>query len=333
MISKTHVEMGQKWLELDAINKEAQRPDLPLERKQFEKSIWSRFDPRLAGKILADERGSYFGHKEAVLAGLTAWLLAPTDDQLRQDAIALAAQEAMAGAERDHLKALKGAKSAVDFGVRHGAIGPYFLEEIYFPIGGTDRLLKAPASEVLRDRYAAQEPAVRGVCEVIRIYHYHLVHGGGPRRRRPPGLEGAVTIIDDQELKYQPTGEKLRRRKIPPEGLSFLKKDALRKKWRARHPTLALIYAASAISVGHISLLDLVISGRANVKDHGGLMPRWLAYARYAAKDILGRSHKSDVKNASLNSIPTVPSEMFSAPNLPPNYAEEIDEKWRYGKK
>jgi hypothetical protein len=280
---------------------------IPIPAGHFRKIASSKFVPRNCIAILADERDAYAGLKKVLYAGTCAWMIAPQNPELIKGAITLAALKALSEAEESDFAGFRSKSSAADMHARYIVLGPKFIEEIYYPLGGALGLARAPSIKDFKASLSRESPRIDYAISVVQIYHHHVIELSGERRYGKPSLNKAADLIAELGILHGDF-------KGPPR--SRYMRDA----WSQSRESIALLYAASTIQTGNgNTLLDKIKLGANNLQVDGPHISDWLARARFVVDEVLSRCAETETFDDNDRVLPasikqqTIPAPEFSA--------------------
>lgn len=224
-------------------------------------------DNRLAGidvrevlKVLTTDNQAFFGLKEVVLAGLSAWLLTPKNEKAISDALIVRAAAGIAAAEKKVRQSLKPTLDGKKLPKKSKfmlaqlmlpATAKYqpFMTEIYSQVGGMAAVVGAAgrAEETGRKQEEAAT-AIRQVIKLMPIIHYSAIEFGTDNRAwKRPSFQQAVVVAKDARL-FGAKG--------PRTGSS---EPRIRAHLAGRTQTLPFLYAASLVRCDGGTLLDHIL--------------------------------------------------------------------------
>lgn len=269
---------------------------------------WHHFDAKHVLHLLGNE-GHYNGHHRILFAGLCAWIICQGDEWLRQESMLRAGIAEMCWAE-----ALgKGAFASELLGETTGRLlylGPDFYADFYHPVGGLARLVDALPAGELADRLFERSAEVETIVLLMQLFHFHADH------LRRPGFNKA-SLKKAAELTRAIFRDGPRKKVEGAVGF-----DEARERWGLLNGTAALVYAASSLVLEDgRTLLAAIRNSEATWKDHGALLPRWLARAQYATNGIL--AHLWEPAPAALHAayLPPIKPEPIEPPAF---HSEEV---------
>jgi hypothetical protein len=304
---------AEAWLNFTRLHKELHAPQLPLQDRSFLNSAWRQFDPKAVASILLDERESFFAHKEVLFAGFTGWVVDPQDTTISRSAMMLSALAEMSRSEKLAVENADSTSLFADWLVRYEKIGIYFLEQIYYPMGGIRAFSSAPSTAHMVQLLNRNRAALRAMALVMKYYHYVTVELS-PKTGRAASLHGIYSVIGRMR-------EDIKNDKVLSDKLEHIlplpSPGAIKDYWRRRSTTLSLIYAASTISLDNEeTLLDRLVNGQAQWRHHRANFAEWLGRARWCDQNILGKSLAADFSKKLNVALPKVPPLLIPVPKL-----------------
>lgn len=265
-------------------------------------ALGDKFDTRSAIQILFDASPSYFAHRDLLYAGLLAWVLNPSEVGLRQLSIGAAASRCMAEAESTVFN-YSDDLILSDFIIRGYILGPQFIEEIYYPLGGAQGLMDA-SKFYLDTVLVDSEPAIWTLVRVLRWFHFVCANFSGREEFFKPSVNKAVEIIEDHELGAMRDGRKV------------VGRSAFIEAWANRRSSIAFIYAASTIEIGEKTLLDEILRAEFKLEVGREYLRQWVGRARYVSDFILSKMPDPSAAKENSYALRSVTAESFDVPSL-----------------
>lgn len=270
----------------------------------FKQMFIEDFSARTALKLLRQNNAEFPGFRTCALAALCTWIFAPNDDDLRRDAIAVAAAKYLKGIERP----------AVNAASKEDTLRPIinmiqdsdFYEEIYYPLGGISTVSTTKTPEGIYKRLKKHRVSLDRAITMMRIGHW--VFDRKDPNLLPPSLERSSQAAQGLVKKVPRT----------------LKSD-----WAKHRQNIALAYAASTIQTkNNKNLLDRMQSGSSRIIS--AHIDELCKRAIYVNKHILEPQYKSDIYAENHDNLPIVlQSKSFAAEPFSSPHDDEILEKYR----
>jgi hypothetical protein len=293
---------------------ELHSPELAVEPSMFKQDIWDEFNPKRALALLMDDRKPIQGLREAAFAALCAWVLAPEIRIIRRNAVRVAILAHMAKAEQRHRKAYSKFAKGVDAVVRLIDLGPYFLSNIYYAMGGISALSKTTAM-VNHQKIASARfgEAALTLINTMEIFHFITVC---LTRRKAPGLKGAVELLQPSDVKSRPQ-RSLR---------------MVQTYWKNRGCAVALLYAARDVypwGADDKSLFAAIMGGGFDRLPSASAIREWVAKAHYVCNQVLARTYEPSIAERNREHLPAASEQALSRPILTPDHETRIKEAYR----
>ena len=290
-----------------AASKQAMASGLPVDWPPFVSYAWKDYSPQILIELLLSSNRSYAPHKGILFSSLCAWTVCPDRGDLRRHAAVIQAINYLRRAEAVGSKAgLKGTK-VDDLIIRMSLIGADFYSDFYYPVGGIDILLRCMSPKTLKNSLAKKSKDIDTVVLLMSIFDFHAKNLGNEGRFSNASLKKGTELVQ--------TVFRSQRQAKP----GAVNKDNADDRWKRLFVTAALSYAASTIAVGEAgSLLDVIRRGDADYAKHKGLIPQWMARARFAADGVLARLESPRYGEASQSYLPMVEPEPTPEPSFTP---------------
>ncbi|KQQ38292.1 hypothetical protein ASG19_04345 [Rhizobium sp. Leaf306] len=240
------------------------RPD---GEKMFPEMCCTKFNAEAVLRLLLDPAPSFYGHKEAAFAALLSWTIAPEDDGIRLEFIALAVKRLLAKAEDQAFALDLSSPLHADLAARYLIAGPQFIEQIYAAISGM-ALLAEHGSPAITEIVFEVDRVPIGTLNKMMTYSHYLADD---QARGQPSVNRAIEMVG----------------RIGEHGISS--RSAIYGQWAKSKDNIALLYSAASIKIGGNTLLDSLISGQINLSKYQRYLQTWIARARYVCEHILRR--------------------------------------------
>ncbi|MGT2444767.1 hypothetical protein ACU4I5_20275 [Ensifer adhaerens] len=246
--------------------------ELPYATGDFDRFFWLTFSAKKASRAILDPRPSFHGYKDVLLAALLAWTISPIDFALRKKITIAAIMHKVISAEKWAAKRAANPNYA-DFNARHVRLGPQFISELYYCVGGLKAAYNAPSAKEISLELIKQKKSAYHANEVMRIYHFvfderpSLVKGS---------LDRAIHVI--HKIWKQHYGRY--------KAIGFTPYDGrqIKQFWGDHADLIAYLYAASHTAItGQRTLLDDLLAGNLKANANAPWVSEWLGRAAYAA--------------------------------------------------
>ena len=244
-------------------------PRKPPEQPRFaEIALGNSFKAQQAIALLSGTGVEYPGFGEVLFAGLCAWTVAPADEAIR---LSLMTQAVL-----DHVAAMESEASAIasddfeaDVIARYLFVGGDFLRDVYFPLGGHAIFATAMSRPIIEDYLFGARRSIEMLAKALGLLHHAGDRFEDRSKYLAPSQNRIVTVLDALE------------------GDARVSRSAFLERWSENKATLALLYAASTIKTRGKTLLDAILSGEVNARDHMLHLPEWLPRARYVCDYVI----------------------------------------------
>lgn len=287
-------------------NWKASEPTIP--RRPFIDYAWENFDPRAVASYLLDPGpGDFHRHKAILHAGFCTWVLCPSFGKLREDAMVYRVARAIEAAEAPwRAKASGFSRPLGDAVGRMLGTDRRFDEEVYHPIGGASRVLRAMSRPTFKRTLLSRAAEMLEAIHLVALHHYHLTHLRDKKIYHIPSKDAGAALLKTafgapvsqlfvEGLQVKDTVASTAK------GASDGKAPARYKlrgytsvitSWYASRTSLAYAYAAASLPTeSGRTLLHEIVACRTTRAKHGALMPEWCGRARYVIEGILDQCH------------------------------------------
>lgn len=287
-----------------------------ITKRRFAQYAWKSFDAREVIAVLASPKASFPGHKPVLFAGLCAWIMNPVGrGGLSRAAMTLNAAKLVHRAEvegrRSHKVPFVGEMRA-----KLLLLGPDFFEQIYYPMGGLNQVLRHASRDELQIKLKARALPMQRALTMMTIFHHHAEHLLDTELYRKPSIETAANLVI--ELDTEAVIRWQNRKKLP-EG------TMVKRCWRSVNPSIAFAYAAMDVTVAPgRNLLDVIIDGTATYADHGKHLPELLGKTTYVVEQVLARCYETDTATRFRTLLPRVEAIAVAPPSFSQNATVSI---------
>lgn len=241
---------------------------------EFKRKIWSNFNPSYVFKTII-EAEKFNPNKRVMISALGAWVIAPSDNELRRDAITIKINEIISNNESEVIrKSTSNDIFANHLALVNNKLKEGFYKNVYYPLGGLNTFNNSMSPELYIKRInSKQKQHIEGVKKVISIIHYHQKFIEGDAKYKPPSLKICEKVINETY-----------KRSSSHNSFSSIQ-TALKERGQTAH----LCYAASKVIIGknNWSLLDSFCdpSEQTNLKlSH---IKQWLELSKYIQLKLL----------------------------------------------
>lgn len=263
------------------------RPD---GEKVFGEMCVLKFDAPAVIRLLLDPSPSFYGHKEATFAAFLSWVLAPDDETLRLEFIALAIKRLLAKAEEKAAELELSSPLHLDLAARYVIAGPQFIEQIYCSTSGMSLMAEHGSPAVTDIAFDLDRSPINTINKMM-VYCHHIADDPGNGQ---PSVNRTIEVVG----------------RIPEHGISS--RSAIYAEWAKCKDNIALIYAASSIKRGSGSLLDDLLTGDAEYAKYTSYLPEWIGRARYVCEHILVQMPDDQLYQINVKPLRQVDSLPFS---------------------
>lgn len=298
--------------------------NFPVYSKSFVDSVWNEFDLEAVLEVLLDARTSFRPHKPLLFTVLGTWVVAPHKTQERRTLILAIVSAFLAKVEKHILNQPPEKRFHHDLAARFGRVGPQFIEQIYYPIGGIAALHVHIPKEG-REKYMRREygKKLESLIQVIRIMHHEHETKRDMSLYQPASQKRCFDCLKKFNLQIKPTADS--------EGkLSkvYLEHKSLEIAFGEYQYVAVLAYAATLVQISETSTLLDRFYGRRNklsLKDRRRALKEWLRISSYLFQDVIEPMGKSKLLPPShLKNLRYTPKAV-SAPAFEPWEADIIE--------
>lgn len=270
---------------------------------EFKQKIWSNFNPNYVFKtLLAAEK--FNPNKRVMISALGAWVIAPSDDELRRDAITIKINEIISNNESEVIrKSTSNDIFANHLALVNDKLKEGFYKNVYYPLGGLNTFNNSLSPELYIKRIDSKHKQhIEGVNKVISIIHYHQKFIRGDAKYKPPSLKICETVIS----------ETYKRSSLHNSFSSI--QTALKERGQTAH----LCYAASKLIIGrnNWSLLDAFCDPTQQKNLKLSHIKEWLAFSKFIQSEVLSPLNSEYLKRAQIFKIRKVNAQEVKKPNL-----------------
>jgi hypothetical protein len=284
---------------------------------EFKKHALKKFSPKYALEVLLSPEPTFFGLKEVVFAGLCTWIVCPKAPTLIRQNMLVTALWQLQESEQVARENLTDPLFA-DMFARLAIIDRQFFDEVYYPIVELTPVDRLVAIGNLFERAKEESMNIDFAINILKIFHYYSCS----LREKPgflkPSLNRAYALVGEMG---NVLGSKSRSERRVIETYQNFRRSA------------PLAYAASTIKLSeHKSMLDLMISQKSTLEEHGHLLNELVGRAAYI-KDFLrycADLEDYEVANAYLADVePLAMPEPELSGSVKDKIAEKFQRKWR----
>ena len=274
-------------------NKSATIEEFP----SFVRIAFRRFNPSKAIKALLERKQPYQWYRRLIFTAFCAWVMDPGNPKLRRTKIVKDVRQIIASKEK--LVMARGNKAGIilkDISVRADELGPTFIEEVYYGVGGISAFYRDTSSDAVRDLLDKNyKKSVLSIIELVKILHYHGTHNADAKLYNKPSLKLGAEALDafgkigvsDESSEGATRFAPLRPKTIE----SYMSKSAI---------TICFLYAAADLKVNdQETMLDHLFNTRkTRVPDQYGVLTEWLGKALYVRDEILSTIDSPNLRKA-----------------------------------
>ena len=241
---------------------------------KFKEKVWSDFKPNYVfEKLLSSNR--FNPNNRIILSALSAWVIAPNDDELRQNAITLRVNEIIGKIEKTIIKNSTRSTLFDDhLNLVNKRLKRGFYREIYYPIGGLRAFNNSISSELYTKNISVKHAQhIAGINKVLSIIHYHQEKITDYEKYNPPSLKICKDVID-----------KIRHSQSLYNSYSSIQ-SALRERGRTAH----FCYAASIVPIKNknFTLLDVFCDPEKQIDFDPSHLKVWLSYSKFVQLQLI----------------------------------------------
>ncbi len=282
-------------------------------------SLVGRYKADEVLRILLDENEYYPGYKQVIAAAFCGWLLAPRAALLRKILMIEAALDHM---ERAEFKASSAGEFTLerDVAARYVLTGSEFLTEVYDCLGGYQAFFDKPSLNELSDIIDLVEKPIRTAARALAYLHHAIDDFGKEGVRFHPSLSKAVTVLAELKDSHPSFGYTQH----------YVSRSRLHERWSQNKPTLALLYAASSISLGKHTLLERILMGELEYERVEKIIPKWVGRARYVSEHIFRRMDDRDLESKTSRLLGEGEAIKFPPPKLSPEERVSLERAFEH---
>ncbi len=252
------------------------------------------FEPRKAATLLLDARPSYYGHKEAMFAAFSTWVIAPGDEPMQLEFVVHSIKASLRKAEQlaqDFDENLSPVEA--DLFARYVIAGPKFIENLYYPFTGMDLLSDHGAPETIETVAEGRDRRIYTLMRMMDLCHYwSCVDHDDPMFG--PSVNRAINVVE---------------RFPDPDTVT---RSGIYDAWAELKSNIALLYAADSLELdGNESLLSSLMKGTVDFDRHYQLFHSWMRRARYVCDTILSKMPERTLYTSNVSVLLDVEVEPF----------------------
>jgi hypothetical protein len=260
--------------------------DYPKYDKTFAESAWEAFDFDAVVEVLLSKEWSFPYHKTILLSALGAWVVAPDRPPERRSAIISNVRLALAQVEKRILAAPPDQRFRKDIAWRIAGMGPRFMQDIYYPIGGIRTLVEERADTDVRQHLRHTfESRISSFAKLLQIIHHETQQVRDAKKFRPVSLTRTYQSIKAINTHMQQNG-------ILGEKPRFLEQKSYEAQISACGFPLVLMYAASLVEIADDkTLLDRFLNPyvRCSTTTRRAALERWLGISAYLFSEVISK--------------------------------------------
>ena len=294
----------------------SETPSLLGSKLNFLDYVWDRFDATQALNMLLTPSLTFFGQHEIMFAALGAWIVAPTDDNLRKAAIVRSIRGKLVKIEQTGTSTQKVHLEMADIVARMKQPKiSVFYEHVYYPIGGLKTLTGSHSHPDFFKYYRGRTCGVDTAVEIAKIYHYHVAYLNSASEYRQASLNTAAPVVSV-------IGKDVKR-----SGGNAV--DNIKKQWRSNRLSVAFAYAAAHMrfesSSKYSDLLHVMQSGDRAFRMPDKVVQKLVARAKFVEESILAKAYKNESELTDFSAFPDIECISFDPPRFDKSEREQID--------
>ena len=268
---------------------------------------WENYDPKAVVSYLLDASRSFHRHKSILHEGFCAWVACPNYPKLCHDGMVYRIAKAVDDAEAPWREKAGTFSKLVGetVGRTLGADRPFF-DEVYYPIGGPNRVLRSMSRATFKRTLLGHAPDMLEAVHLMALHHYHLTHLQDKKTFHVPSKDAGAALVKTafgapvsqlfvEELRVKDTVNPPSKRapdgKVPKQ-YKLRGDTSILASWNQSRSAVAYAYAAASITTdpGRTLLHEIVACKSTRVK-HRHLMAEWCGRARFVIEHIVERCH------------------------------------------
>lgn len=211
-----------------------------------------------------------------------------------------------------------------DAKVRSIELGPQFIEDIYYGVGGISAFHRDTSSDAMRNLLEKNyKKSILSIIELVKILHFHGVNNADDEIYNRPSLKlgaEALNAIGEISLPDNAPEQAIGLAPLRPKSIeSYISKSA---------ETICFLYAAADLKINdHETMLDhLFDNRRTRVPDQYGMLTNWLGRALYTRDEILGAIDSPNLRKADIIEFGDLQAIPVPVPNLSEQQQKAVHE-------
>lgn len=241
---------------------------------EFKRKIWSNFNPNYVFKTLLAAK-KFNPNKRVMVSALGAWVIAPSDDELRRNAMTIRINEIIRKNEADVIRnssekdIFKNHLALVNDELKEG-----FYKTVYYPLGGLNAFNNSMSAASYDKIFISKHKQhIEGVNKILTIIHYHQEYISGDAKYNPPSLKICKKVINGIHHKQS----------------SHNNYSSIQTALKERGQTAHFCYAASKVIIGrkNFSLLDAFCDPSKQAKVKLLHIKQWLEFSKFVQTQLI----------------------------------------------
>lgn len=272
-------------------------------------ALGRKFKADLAAPIIAEADPGYPGIAKVLFLGFCGWVVLPSD-VVPQRAFMYHAALDHIGASELQAGLLSEFHLSADILARYVLVGPDFLDDIFYALKGHLGVSVAVERPTIESWLSGEHRSIFTLVKLCQILHFAANELTDDTKYRPPSLTLTIEIMSamrDDDL---------------------VERTIFYQAWKQHKSTVALLYAASTIKGGKVSLLDSILSGEIRAEQFMDQFPLWIGRARYFCDHVLSRLAIRGLAAENLKPLKRFKTEPFAHYPFPEKEGEFLRRKY-----
>lgn len=263
------------------------KTNYPEYEETFSDMVWKRFDFDMVVGILLNRQKSFPYHKMVLTSALGAWVVATDRPEERRSAIITNVRLALAKEEKHVISASEKEQLYFDAVYRMIGVGPRFMRDIYYPIGGIKTLVKERGDGNNRNYFGDKfQNRINSFGKVLQILHHEYQNPRDLGEFQPGSLTRVYHSIEAINKHIKDT------KMLSETTKKYSKQKTLENLISKCGFTLVLSYAASLVQISEgKTLLDRFLSPYVQFTSikRVDAIERWLGISAYLFEEVISK--------------------------------------------
>lgn len=288
-------ELSTAVTEFESVLRRHARYRKPPDQPSFASIALGRtFHAEKAVPIISAAYPEYPGIREVLFLGFCGWVVSPSEDTVRLALMTHGVLDHIIDAERQ-VGLIDKFDLRADIAARYILVGPDFLNDVYDPLGAHAGFSHGTLRPILEDWLTGERRSVSTLVKACQIFHYAVDNLNDRSRYR----RISVSTIVETLAGYRDD--------------SFVERTFFYEKWSKNKVTVALLYAASTVRKGELTLLNSILSGEVTAKEFLATFDIWVGRARYFCDHVLTELNIQSLTKENIKPLKTVEAVPFGS--------------------